>query len=144
MAETNRIDTSGSSSSPEGDDLPAEKRLKTDEAPQPPTTAPSPLTNGSTKLTGTKTKKNMLPGASKYARPSNMASAASTSTGTKLGLGSTATSVVKKTTEELGASFKAAAADPDAREAYKALFHSADKERPKEKMSHWVTFFPYH
>jgi hypothetical protein len=93
--------------------------------------------------TGTKAKKSALPnGASKYARPSDQATPSSS--GTKLGLGSTATSVVKKTTKELESSFKAAGADPEARNAYKALFHSADKERPKEKMSHWVTFFPYH
>lgn len=68
----------------------------------------------------------------------------SSAAGTELGLGSTATSVVKKTTQELEASFKAANSDPNAREAYKALFYSADKPRPKEKTSNWVTFFPYH
>ena len=123
--------------------MPPEKRLKTtDNDPQPSTSATPPLTNGSAKTISTKTKKSTLPnGASKYARPSTAASA---STSSKLGLGSTATSVVKKTTKELETSFKPAAADPGAREAYKSLFHSADNERPKEKKSHWVTFFPYH
>ena len=62
----------------------------------------------------------------------------------KLGLGSIASSVVQKTSQELKSSFKSAETDKNAREAYKALFHSADKERPKDKRSHWVTFFPYH
>lgn len=120
--------------------MPSEKRLKTTDDSSQPTSAS--LTNGSAKMTSTKAKKGSLPnGASKYARPST---ATSTATSSKLGLGSTATSVVKKTAKELETSFKPAATDPGAREAYKSLFHSADNERPKEKTSHWVTFFPYH
>ena len=30
------------------------------------------------------------------------------------------------------------------RDAYKSLFTSSMPARPKEKSSHWVTFFPYH
>ncbi len=61
----------------------------------------------------------------------------------KLGLGSAASSIVKKAQTELDGSFKPARADPKATDAYKALFHS-EEERPKDKQSHWVTFFPYH
>ena len=30
------------------------------------------------------------------------------------------------------------------RKAYKSLFNSHAGERPKDRTSHWVTFFPYH
>ena len=59
-------------------------------------------------------------------------------------MGSVASSIVQKTTEELKESFKAPAVDPNARDAYKSLFHSVVGDRPKEKTSNWVTFFPYH
>jgi len=60
-----------------------------------------------------------------------------------LGLGSAASTIVKKARTELDSSFKPARADPEASSAYKSLFHSGE-ERPKDKQSHWVTFFPYH
>lgn len=114
------------------------------------TTAPSSTvvtsSSGPAKLPATRPKKHAtLPiGASKYSRQTNTTANPSSQIGTKLGLGSTATAVVKKTTEELGASFKSPGSDPTARDAYKSLFQSACEPRPKEKTSNWVTFFPYH
>lgn len=142
---------STSSSSPEGDSPPAKKRAKTSEeqalpGPPPPSTVTNETTKASSSSNDTAKSKHpatVLPkGASKYSTPPQPPPAAGV--GSKLGPGSTATSVVKKTSQELTTSFKAPASDPGAREAYKALFHSKDKQWPKEKTSHWVTFFPYH
>lgn len=155
-----------SSSSPEAEEEGnSEKRLKTDkEDDHPPQSVspPSDLSNGSTttkvkgaastpsdngplsKGAGGKSRKETtLPrGASKYSR--GLPEATPSKVGSKLRLGAAASSIVKKTTDEIGSSFKPPALDPNARDAYKSLFHSTSKERPKEKTSNWVTFFPYH
>ena len=99
----------------------------------------SKLVNGSSKVVckGSKvsSKQNSASGSKMLNGSSN---------GSTLRAGSSASVVVKKATQELSSSFKSAEKDPNARDAYKSLFHSKDKERPKEKSAHWVTFFPYH
>ena len=52
--------------------------------------------------------------------------------------------VAKRTAKAITSSYRTVADDPNARDAYKALFNSGSKERPKEQSAHWVTFFPYH
>lgn len=151
---------SGGSSSEERDSPPVEKKQKCSNGED--STSGSGLTNGSlisepeekpkcseqngdmlARKNGSAKKPVAPKGVSKYSRQQNNM-VESTSTSKKVGMGSTASSVVKKATSELESSFKSPATDPNARDAYKSLFHSADKERPKEKQSHWVTFFPYH
>lgn len=120
------------------EELPSAKRLKVSEEG-------SSLTNGSMKTTS-KTKKQHLPnGASKYSRQTNAPSSkVPTTSASQVGAGSAASSIVKKAAQELDTSFKAPGTDPEARRAYKSLFHSANKPRPKALTSNWVTFFPYH
>lgn len=89
----------------------------------------------------------MLPkGASKYSlhQPPPQTASKLVAGGSRVGLGSAASSIVKKATKELDSSFKAPGANPEARDAYKSLFHSTSKPHPKERTSNWVTFFPYH
>lgn len=63
--------------------------------------------------------------------------------GSKLNARSTASAVAKKAADAVS-SYKTVADDPSARHAYKSLFNSGAKERPKDQSAHWVTFFPYH
>lgn len=137
------LDQSSASENKERISPPIEKRLKSSEEDNPSTSTPQAstlLTNGCLQTTKDKAKKM------KGSLRQNAVSISKTSSavGSKLRVGSSASSIVKKATEELTSSFKAPGADPNARDAYKALFNSADKERPKEKCAHWVTFFPYH
>lgn len=121
---------SSSSSSEERESPPAEKKLK-----QEVTDTSDKLTNGTEAQTLSATSSKVV---------SKVATQVPSKDSTKLRGGSSASVVAKKATEAINSSFKKATDDPSAREAYKALFHSADKERPKEKSAHWVTFFPYH
>ena len=149
--------SSSSSSSEEGGSPPVEKKLKISTDKED--TAETPLTNGSTtddkevsktsrielKSVASSKSTTSLMGASRYSRQRVLEVASEVGRGGScLGLGSAAASIVQKTRDELASSFKPAGADLNARGAYKSLFHSADKERPKDKQSHWVTFFPYH
>ena len=125
-------------------DLPAEKRPKLDTTAttsEAASSSESKLVNGSSKLVGKSSKLSSRLSSSKMV---NGHGGGSSSTSSTLRAGSSASVVVKKATKELDATFKSATKDPNARDAYKALFHSKDKERPKEKSAHWVTFFPYH
>lgn len=122
------------------EDLPAEKRVKLDSVATADSSVTSSLSsNGSSKKVS-KTSK-LISRQSSAASSGKVVNGGSNST---LRAGSSASVVVKKATQELSSTFKSATKDPNARDAYKALFHSKDKERPKEKSAHWVTFFPYH
>ena len=123
-------------------DLPIEKRPKLDAASTSSAAASSSsskLVNGSSKIVSKTSKFSSRQSSASSSKTANGGQSSST-----LRAGSSASVVVKRATKELSSTFKSATKDPDARDAYKALFHSKETERPKEKSAHWVTFFPYH
>ena len=139
-------DQTSNGSVTEADGSPTTKRIKTDEH------GSGPLTNGTTHEEdpshiprSTKPDGKLATGSERTAshRQRQQKSNGNSLVSSNLGLGSAASTIVKKTKSELDSSFKPARADPEASSAYKSLFHSGE-ERPKEKQSHWVTFFPYH
>lgn len=126
------------------EDLPAEKRVKLDSVAATDSSVTNSLPSDGSSKKVNKTSKLISTRQNSATSSSNNYKMANGGSNSTLRAGSSASVVVKKATKELSSTFKSATKDPNARDAYKALFHSKDKERPKEKTAHWVTFFPYH
>ncbi len=114
--------------------FPTQRKRKAESSPE----EPSPPTDGSSSEAPPEEKRKKLAPASDRPGPSSAPAGAS-----KLNVRSAASAVAKKAAGAVN-SYKSVAEDPSARSAYKSLFNSGAKERPKEQSAHWVTFFPYH
>lgn len=131
------------SRSADHEDLPPEKRVKLDSVATTDSSVNNSLSSNGY-LSSKKVSKTSKVISTRQNCATSSRKVANGGSNSTLRAGSSASVVVKKATQELSSTFKSATKDPNARDAYKSLFHSKEKERPKEKTAHWVTFFPYH